>query len=74
MGEDVGEWPVRLKNDVNDPALLPKKPVLHIMLHKPHDSQQVSNPEMGVLRSSPQSVQSESYAKRVGTLGEPRGG
>lgn len=28
MGEELGEWPVRLKNDVNEPALLPKKPVL----------------------------------------------
>ena len=29
MGEEVGEWPVRLKNDVKEPALLPKKPDLH---------------------------------------------
>ena len=29
MGEDDGECPVRLKKDVKEPALLPKKPVLH---------------------------------------------
>ena len=29
MGEDEGECPVRLKKDVKEPALLPKKPVLH---------------------------------------------
>lgn len=30
MGEDEGECPVRLKKDVKEPALLPKKPVLHM--------------------------------------------
>jgi hypothetical protein len=30
MGEDEGEFPVRLKKDVKEPALLPKKPVLHM--------------------------------------------
>jgi hypothetical protein len=34
MGEDVGEWPVRLKKDVKEPALLPKNPALS--WRKPH--------------------------------------
>ncbi len=29
MGEEEGECPVRLKKDVKEPALLPKKPDLH---------------------------------------------
>lgn len=29
MGEEEGECPVRLKKDVNEPALLPKNPDLH---------------------------------------------
>jgi len=28
MGDEEGECPVRLKKDVKEPALLPKKPVL----------------------------------------------
>ena len=33
MGDTEGECPVRLKKDVKEPALLPKKPDLHQHQH-----------------------------------------
>ena len=35
MGEPEGECPVRLKKDVKEPALLPKKPVLQVQEARP---------------------------------------
>lgn len=69
MGEDVGEWPVRLKNDVKDPALLPKNPVLR----QPHQASQKSISHMTL---------AQVHASRVGTSRQrvqgsqnpPRGG
>ena len=39
MGEEEGECPVRLKKDVKEPALLPKKPDLRMHQHSCSHSQ-----------------------------------